>query len=207
MSFFADMLQAVQEARDERDAAVAMAARDGRRADDLEMTLYDVTQRLEFMTLDVSALKEELVLKDAVISNLNKQLDEKTLLVQTIREEASNTLATSLGRCEDMLSKAKAAHEAVESKYNSLLQVHMDLSAAFHELAGRNQNIVNTATVREHNYEAELTEMWADLQQAKESLRAISQDFAAAQAYILSTHFTKEAILTIALLEQARRSS
>ena len=214
MAYFmnVDMQQALQEARDERDAALAMAVRDGRRADELAVSLYDVTQRLEYASLDVAALKEEVALKNAVIANLQKQLGEQTLQAQAIREEASRTLATTLRGCKEKMAEANAARVAAETGLNLMTQAYVNLNNAFHEVSSRSANLatdLQLEQLRHGNAQADLTDVWADLQQGQEALRVKTLELFSARNYIENTlpRFTANTEVTIALLEHELRSS
>ena len=213
MAYFmnVDMQQALQEARDERDAALAMAVRDGRRADELAVSLYDVTQRLEYASLDVAALKEEVALKNAVIANLQKQLGEQTLQAQAIRDEATRTLATTLRGCKEKMTETNAARVAAETGLNLMTQAYVNLNNAFHEVSSRSANLatdLQLEQLRHGNAQSDLTDMWADLKQAREDLRVKTQELFSARNYIENVlpRFTANTEVTIALLEHELRS-
>ena len=108
MTYFMDVdwQQAVMEARDERDAATAMAEREGRRADDLAARHYEATQQLEQKDLEIATLK--------------KQLRDETLLRAQSREEAATTLATTLRHCNEMVATTNAAKESAENALNHM---------------------------------------------------------------------------------------
>ena len=229
MAFYMDVdpAQALQEARGERDAALAMAEREGRRADALAVALYDATQHLEYKTLDLAALKDQNDLniaalnaqKDAEILMLRKQLRNVTLQVQESREEAARTLKTTLYRCEEEMARVNAVKEDAERALHLMSEAYVNLNNAFHQLASWNTALrrqLDAAAIRHHNHEHDMDDLWAERQRLRahaeaveEALNVMARDFAAARAYILNRidAFTEGAILTVVFLERDLRAT
>jgi hypothetical protein len=191
---------ALEEARAERDAALATAQREAHLASEQAARRYEAMRLLEQKN---AALEEKL-------SKSQERLATTMLEADRAQAVAKETMLKTLKSCQADLANANGAKEAAENALQLMSQAYLNLNAAFHELAEDNvalRHELFLAGIRNNNREADKTEMLAELQDSRAALDAMSQDFTAARAFIVNQlHlFTESAIVAVALLEQERR--